>query len=226
MEPIRDILKNLPPRDPNYQPETSLDDNTLSQLIKAQDVEYAKNRIFNELYHLYQNCTLSDFPKLKKQIEKWLEVGSGIYVYGGVGVGKTHLALSCLKWQFDRGEKGWFWPVDELLDHFRWFISTNDSTGLVEDVARWCNIPLLVLDDLGVQKATVWADEKLYEIINHRWQRRDRLITVVTSNWSHTELEEKAREEVIGERIVSRIIGMCEVVHIEGKDRRLTKCPR
>jgi DNA replication protein DnaC len=52
-----------------------------------------------------------------------------------------------------------------------------------------------VLDDLGTENATPWAREKLYQIINHRYN--ERLPTVITSN---------QRDDAIDERILSRML--------------------
>ncbi|MCB0226833.1 MAG: ATP-binding protein, partial [Anaerolineae bacterium] len=38
--------------------------------------------------------------------------------------------------------------------------------------------PLLILDDLGTESATPWAEEKLYQLFNHRYNGR--LPTVIT----------------------------------------------
>ena len=49
-------------------------------------------------------------------------------------------------------------------------------------------MPLLILDDLGAESSTAWADEKLYQIVVHRHELR--LPTVITSTFSLDELEE------------------------------------
>ena len=76
------------------------------------------------------------------------------------------------------------------------------------------NTPLLILDDLGAEKTTDWALQSLYIIINKRLS--EELQTIITSNLSLDELRDK-----IGDRIASRIAGMCKIVKLTGRDRRL-----
>jgi DNA replication protein DnaC len=47
--------------------------------------------------------------------------------------------------------------------------------------------PVLVLDDFGEQSTTPWAQEKLYQVINYRYNAQ--LPTVVTTSKSLEELE-------------------------------------
>ena len=47
---------------------------------------------------------------------------------------------------------------------------------------------LLVLDDLGAQSTTAWAQEKLFQLLNYRYNAK--LPTIVTMSLSLEELEE------------------------------------
>lgn len=187
---------------------------------------YIYHKVFGEQFRLYADCSLNDFGNQGEQVEKWLEMGKGLYIWGGVGVGKTHMALSCLKWQLERGKRGNILIVAEMLDRFRYFIGLKEGDVVDRLISDFAKNEFLVLDDLGVQVGTPWADEKLYEIINQRWLNRDNLITVVTSNYPPGELENRAKDGIIGERMVSRLIGMTEQIEIKGRDRRLPKRSR
>jgi len=59
-------------------------------------------------------------------------------------------------------------------------------------------VPLLVLDDLGAESSTVWAEEKLYQFIVHRHEAR--IPTVITSAAALSELEDSKS------RIASRLV--------------------
>ena len=60
------------------------------------------------------------------------------------------------------------------------------------------NVPLLILDDLGSENSTPWAEEKLYQIVVHRHEAR--LATVITTASTMEELEEAKP------RIASRLV--------------------
>ncbi len=73
---------------------------------------------------------------------------------------------------------------------------------------------VLIIDDLGANKATEWVRQITYYIINEREQRM--LPTIITSNFTLEEIAEQ-----IDVRISSRIIGLCKTIKLSGKDRRL-----
>jgi DNA replication protein DnaC len=54
--------------------------------------------------------------------------------------------------------------------------------------------PLLVLDDFGEQSTTPWALEKLYQVINYRYNAR--LATVVTTRCSLEEILEETESSI------------------------------
>ena len=72
---------------------------------------------------------------------------------------------------------------------------------------------LLHIDDLGAEHRTEWVLEQLYTIINGRYE--DERSTIVTSNLGPDELAEQ-----LGERIVSRLEGCCEILPFYGADAR------
>lgn len=146
-----------------------------------------------------------------------------LYLYGGCGVGKTYKAVSMLKSYLNNLSDSEFqnsanYPifitVPELLLKIRSCISLNQCE---EDIVeKYGDCMLLVLDDLGVEKTTEWALQTLYIILNRR--SNNNLTTIITSNLSLEEIGNK-----IGDRIASRIAGMCTIMHLKGKDRRLNQ---
>ena len=112
--------------------------------------------------------------------EGWLTLFSQ-----NTGVGKTHLAVAVAGEQIKSGRSGFFAFVPELLDYLR-YTFTPESTirydRVFEDVK---NTPLLILDDLGHEHSSPWAQEKLYQIVVHR--HNNRLPTLITSSRDFTE---------------------------------------
>ena len=76
-------------------------------------------------------------------------------------------------------------------------------------------VDFLILDDMGTEKITDWVNEKLYQIINYRYENFKS--TVLTTNLSGDQLADR-----LGERIPSRIAQMCLSKKMEDKDYRLT----
>jgi DNA replication protein DnaC len=97
---------------------------------------------------------------------------------GTYGCGKTHLAAAIANEISQRGEPALFVVVPDLLDHLRATFNPNSLTPYDKRFEEVRRAPLLILDDLGTESATPWAEEKLYQLFNHRYNAR--LPTVIT----------------------------------------------
>jgi DNA replication protein DnaC len=156
--------------------------------------------------------------KVDGYLEDWeenREAGKGLYFCGGVGTGKTHLAVAVMNELIRRKRTpSLFVTVPELLDNLR---ETYNKPG--RNLDEWMdavqNAEFLVLDDLGSERTTEWVRERIFVIVNHRY--REALPTVFTSNIGPKDLAEQ-----LGERTASRIIAMCDWIALEGDDYRET----
>ncbi len=125
------------------------------------------------------------------------EPQSWLVLMGEYGCGKTHLAVAIANHRIAQGHSVLFQVVPDLLDHLRATFSPQATVTydtLFEEVR---SAPLLILDDLGAQSNSPWAEEKLFQIINHRYNPR--LPTVVTTN---------VAPERLPPRLVSRMTDM------------------
>jgi DNA replication protein DnaC len=116
--------------------------------------------------------------------------------------------------EYFMGEKdSLFITMTDLLEQIR--RAYNNPT--IEDpVAQFMSVKHLYIDDIGVEKVTEWVVQTVDRLINHRynWMLR----TSISSNFTPQELAERFEA-----RIASRIVGMCSLVAVEGRDRRLVK---
>ncbi len=110
---------------------------------------------------------------------------------GPGGSGKTHLAAAIANERINNGYPAFFQSVPDLLDHLRAAFSPDSEIPYDELFERVRNVPLLVLDDLGVQTSTPWTMEKLDQLLNHRFNNE--LPTVITTSAPVAELEESLR---------------------------------
>jgi DNA replication protein DnaC len=117
-----------------------------------------------------------------------------LVLMGGYGAGKTHLAAAIANHRVALGHPVLFVVVPDLLDYLRATFSPSSDAGLDERMETIREIPLLILDDLGAHNSTPWAQEKLFQILNHRYNNR--LATVITTN---------QRLEDLDPRIASRL---------------------
>jgi DNA replication protein DnaC len=108
--------------------------------------------------------------------------------HGENGCGKTHLAASIANESIKDGKPVQFVVVPDFLDHLRSTFSPESKVSYDQLFESVKTTPLLILDDFGEQSTTPWAQEKLYQVINYRYNAQ--LPTVITTCLS---LEEIAR---------------------------------
>lgn len=108
------------------------------------------------------------------------EPSGWLVLTGPSGCGKTHLAAAITVRCIERGQPALFMVVPDLLDHLRAAYQPGAEVGYDELFQLLRTAPVLILDDLGVQSATPWAEEKLFQLINHRYNAQ--LPTVITTN--------------------------------------------
>lgn len=108
---------------------------------------------------------------------------------GPSGCGKTHVAAAIANRCLELGNPALFVIVPDLLDRLRAAYHPDSAVGYDETFELVRSAPVLVLDDLGAQSSTPWAQEKLSQIINHRFNGR--LPTVITSSAPIHKLDER-----------------------------------
>jgi DNA replication protein DnaC len=109
---------------------------------------------------------------------------------GPLGCGKTHLAAAVANYQLQQGHPVFFVVVPDLLDHLRSTFAPDSAVTYDTLFDSIRNTSLLVMDDLGIQSASPWAQEKLFQLINHRYNGR--LPTVITTSLDATQLADYA----------------------------------
>lgn len=165
----------------------------------------------------FRAFTLDGHPKREPAtaVRAWLNgdaaLGSNLVITGSVGAGKTGLAIGVLREAFSRGESVKFGTVADILDRLR--PSAMDDRERQDDMHSLQRVGVLLLDDLGVEKASEWQAERLYMIINDRHNRE--LPTVVTTNKTG-----RALIDTVGERVVSRLMEDAALVALTGEDLR------
>ena len=149
------------------------------------------------------------FLKAREYVDNFEKAeGQGILFIGNAGTGKTHLAAAIVSHLIrEKSVPAIFITAIELFGLLRDFDNQKERLKKIK------NVPLLVLDDLGKEKITDWNREKLFEIVNARYE--DYLSIIITTNDNPRELECN-----VGEAIYSRLCEMCSLVVMKGKDFR------
>lgn len=121
---------------------------------------------------------------------------------GKYGCGKTHLAAAIANYAVSMGVPTLFLTVPDLLDTLRFAYDAEDTT-FEQRFNEIRNANLLVMDDLGTQNDSEWAQEKLFQIINYRYINK--LPTVLTTNLDLDEIEGRVRSRLQDNVLVQKV---------------------
>ena len=127
---------------------------------------------------------------------------------GPSGSGKTHLAVATANRCIDRGLPAYFIVAADLLDHLRATYAPDSEMTYDELFEQVRNAPILVLDDLSAQFTTPWAQEKLFQVISHRFN--EALPTIITVRGPLERLDEGLRTRMESRNGFSRICRLGE----------------
>jgi DNA replication protein DnaC len=166
-------------------------------------LELLRNMTFDNFDHKRLELPLEQRQNLRQAFNLAVEFArspEGWLIFQGVnGCGKTHLAAAIANYQQAQGKPVFFVVVPDLLDHLRSTFSPDSKISYDEFSEKIKEVPLLILDDFGEQSATPWAQEKLYQLINYRYNAR--LPMVVTTCLSLDEIETRISSRMVDPRI-------------------------
>jgi DNA replication protein DnaC len=162
---------------------------------------------------------IKSLEKALKTAQTFAKKPRGWLVFTGpYGCGKTHLAAAIANYRAGLGDPPLFVMVPDLLDHLRAAFSPNSGTSYDRRFDEVRTAPLLVLDDMGSQSATPWAKEKLYQLLNYRYNAElPTIITVAVDMLK--DVDERIRTRMLDERICS-VVAMTAPAFAGGKVKR------
>lgn len=143
-----------------------------------------------------------------------IQPSAGLLLLGREGTGKTHVAVALLKEVLGKGYKGLYWNVPEFFLELRRIINGESDKTEAELMDEARRVDLLVLDDLGAERSSDFATDRLYVLINGRYENET--ATIITSNRTLEELRTQ-----LGPRIVSRLCEMCVPIEFPEGDYRM-----
>lgn len=146
------------------------------------------------------------------------ETARSLLLTGSTGTGKTHQAYGALRVIAESGPRDYRVIAVTSADMYGRLRPTGQTGAAEHELNKLCDIPLLLLDDLGSAKTSEWTEEVTYRLINHRYNAM--LPTVFTSNLPAKAPNGRDLTDALGERIVSRLAEMTTVIPMAGTDRR------
>ena len=146
------------------------------------------------------------------------KVKDGIIIYGSIGYENTHLAASIAN-EIIRNKKIALLErsssiTDRIKESFNKTVTTQS-----EIMELYSNVDMLIIDDFGSETISKWALEKLYRIINNRYENE--LPIVITTRYTREELMEKIAIEnrKLAEEFIQILYKMCYGISLIKNDR-------
>lgn len=203
----------------------------VESILKENDLRKKENikKMFEEKSLInveLQKATLDNYvpttellQKAKKIAIKYVNSYSkdnpiNILLFGNYGTGKSHLSVGITKALMDKEITSIFISMPKLHTKLRDTYNKKSQQSEAEIMKALEDIDLLVLDDIGAEKDTEWANSKLFEILDSRQGKH----TIFTTN-----LNENNLKAHVGERNYSRLMYNTHLVKMTGDDYRLRK---
>ena len=190
--------------------------------LKMKAEKLRNSGIAVKQYHSYtleadDNKTPEITAKIKDYIDnfaKYALTGEGLMLYGGIGTGKTFLAMCVANALIDKGYKVYATSLSEIARQLRDFYKAESRFKALMDYK------LIVLDDLGTESAMPSTMEIIYQVIDG-WTSRN-IPLVITTNLT-PEIFEQAKNggaSIDAARVSSRILEKCQPIRVNAIKRR------
>ncbi len=192
----------------------------MADLIARQSFEN-----FSLEYYKQSEQTYSVMSTIYKMLSKYAqdfsaETSGNIAMFGGTGLGKTHLSSAVAGKVIEKGHDVYYASALSLFADFEMRRFGNSSSVSADgNIDRYFDCDLLIIDDLGVEVTNQFTTSCLYDIINSRLNSKKP--TIISTNLTQDEFRKR-----YWDRITSRVLGEYIVLPFCGTDIRSQKLRR
>ena len=178
--------------------------------VGLPDPELRKHTFENDLgYNPYQ------IEMAKQYVQHWDEfqkTASGLLLWGNVGTGKSFIAGCIANALLDKGVPVIMTNFARLLNKLT-DMNSGDRNAYIDSFKRY---PLMIIDDLGIERNSEFAREQVFSVIDSRY--RSQLPMIVTTNLSLKKL--KHPEDMARARIYDRVLERCMPIRVNDQNIR------
>ncbi len=146
--------------------------------------------------------------------ETFYKGNRGLLFWGTVGTGKSYAAACIANELLNRKTPVVMTSFVKVLQ-----VIQDNTENETEFVNRLCAARLLIIDDLGTERNTDYALEKVYNVIDSRYRTGKPLILTTNLNLQDMQMTQDIRYQ----RIYDRIFEMCHPVMVNGTSWRINQ---
>ena len=187
---------------------------------------YSQNYISKRLKeYKFDNFKVTDINKKEVEIAKDFtnkcinnKLENGLIITGNSGVGKTHLAASISNELIQKDILVLMGRLTSLLDMIKETFKDN-SKSENELIDLFSNLDMIVIDDLGTEKISQWALDKLYTIIENR--NENKLPIIITTRFDKQSLLNRfyqSNDKDLSNAIIQKLYQMCYGIELKRYD--------
>ena len=151
----------------------------------------------------------------KRFVQHWEEFqkdSMGLLLWGPVGTGKSFIAGCIANALLDRGVPVMMTNLARLLNKLT-DMYAGDRNAYIDS---FNSLPLLIIDDLGVERNSEFAREQVFSVIDSRY--RSQLPMIVTTNLTPKEMKNPA--DLSRARIYDRVLERCTPIRVDNQNIR------
>lgn len=165
---------------------------------------------------------INQADRARNVTRKAYESGHGlVFLHGGYGQGKSLLLKIVAATALRAGKRAAYANLATVLDNIRaaYDERENKMTELIRRMEWWTSLDVLAIDELDKVGKTDWAQERIFQLLDARYQCavRQQSLTIIASN--HSSLDELSgylRSRIEDNRFASHGY----VIHLAGEDGR------
>ena len=150
-------------------------------------------------------------------------LSNGLIIMGESGVGKTHLTAAIANKLIENDKIVLMGRLTTLLDMIKeTFRDTTKSEN--ELIELYSNVDMIIIDDLGTEKISSWALEKLYTIIQNRFENG--LPIIITTRFDKNGLISRfnySNDLDLVDATISKLYQMCYGITLKNMKKELVK---
>ena len=178
--------------------------------VGLPDPELRKHTFDNDLGYNPKQIRIA-----KQYVQHWeefLESPTGLLLWGDVGTGKSFIAGCIANALLDKGVPvimtNFARLLNKLIDMY-----SGDRNAYIDSFKRY---PLMIIDDLGMERDSEFAKEQVFSVIDSRY--RSQLPMIVTTNLSLEELKDPT--DLSRARIYDRVLERCLPIRVNEQNIR------